>query len=68
MVNGNAETEHGIFNAILKGHIDFTSNPWPSISSGAKDLVSKMLNADPKQRLTAFQVLSKYSLVKHVIG
>ncbi|KAK4789007.1 hypothetical protein SAY86_020326 [Trapa natans] len=53
-----AESENGIFNAILRGHIDFTSNPWPSISPGAKDLVRKMLNTDPKQRLTAFQVLN----------
>ncbi|CAL5425448.1 unnamed protein product [Camellia sinensis] len=53
-----AESEHGIFNAILRGHVDFTSDPWPSISSGAKDLVRKMLNSDPKQRLTAFQVLN----------
>ncbi|KAF5193570.1 Calcium-dependent protein kinase [Thalictrum thalictroides] len=52
-----AESETGIFNAILRGHVDFTSDPWPSISSGAKDLVRKMLNSDPKQRLTAFQVL-----------
>ncbi|OAY80091.1 calcium-dependent protein kinase 2-like [Ananas comosus] len=53
-----AESEHGIFNAILRGHIDFTSDPWPNISSGAKDVVRKMLNSDPKQRLTAFQVLN----------
>ena len=54
------ESEHGIFNAILRGHVDFTSDPWPSISPGAKDIVKKMLTVDPKQRLTAFQVLSKY--------
>jgi len=53
-----AESEHGIFNAILRGHIDFTSDPWPSISAPAKDLVKKMLNSDPKQRLTAHQVLA----------
>ncbi|KAL0437169.1 UNVERIFIED_CONTAM: Calcium-dependent protein kinase [Sesamum radiatum] len=53
-----AESETGIFNAILRGHLDFTSDPWPSISPGAKDLVRKMLNSDPKQRLTAFQVLN----------
>ncbi|KAG6629823.1 hypothetical protein CIPAW_14G111800 [Carya illinoinensis] len=53
-----AEAEQGIFNAILRGHIDFTSDPWPSISPAAKDLVRKMLNLDPKQRLTAFQVLN----------
>ncbi|XP_027345135.1 calcium-dependent protein kinase 17-like [Abrus precatorius] len=53
-----AESEHGIFNAILKGHIDFTSDPWPSISPAAKDLVRNMLNSDPKQRLTAQEVLN----------
>ncbi|KAL2936384.1 Calcium-dependent protein kinase 17 [Bienertia sinuspersici] len=53
-----AETEHGIFNAILRAHIDFTTDPWPSISPQAKDLVRRMLNADPKQRLTAYQVLN----------
>ncbi|CAJ1964543.1 unnamed protein product [Sphenostylis stenocarpa] len=52
-----AESEHGIFNAILKGHIDFTSDPWPSISPAAKDLVSNMLNSDPQKRLTASEVL-----------
>ncbi|KAL7151938.1 hypothetical protein ABFS83_04G065100 [Erythranthe nasuta] len=53
-----AESENGIFNAILRGHVDFSSDPWPSISNGAKDLVRKMLNSDPKQRLSAFQVLN----------
>ncbi|KAJ0020845.1 hypothetical protein Pint_30835 [Pistacia integerrima] len=36
---------------------DFSSDPWPSISPQAKDLVRKMLTTDPKQRLTAIQVL-----------
>ncbi|CAN0915636.1 Calcium-dependent protein kinase 9 [Linum grandiflorum] len=52
-----AETEKGIFDAVLKGHVDFDSHPWPSISSGAKDLVHKMLHQDPKKRLTSAQVL-----------
>ncbi|KAF5751619.1 Calcium-dependent protein kinase 17 [Tripterygium wilfordii] len=52
------ESEHGIFNAILRGQVDFTSDPWPSISPQAKDLVRKMLNSDPKMRLTAQQVLT----------
>ena len=66
IINCVAESENGIFNAILRGHVDFTSDPWPSISSGAKDLVKKMLTSDPKQRLTAVQVLSKYE--KSIIG
>eukprot|EP00850_Spirogloea_muscicola_P022730 SM000309S11865 [mRNA] locus=s309:195:4180:+ [translate_table: standard] len=53
-----AETEQGIFDAVLKGHIDFHSDPWPSISVEAKDLVKRMLKQDPRERLTAYQVLS----------
>ncbi|KAK2439132.1 calcium-dependent protein kinase [Trifolium repens] len=53
-----AENEKGIFDAILHGHIDFASDPWPSISSSAKDLVKKMLRNDPKERLSAVEVLN----------
>ncbi|XP_057515847.1 calcium-dependent protein kinase SK5-like isoform X2 [Amaranthus tricolor] len=53
-----AETDAGIFKQILQGKIDFETRPWPSISDGAKDLITKMLERDPKKRLTAFQVLS----------
>lgn len=53
------ETEAGIFRQILKGHLDFKSEPWPGISESAKDLISKMLNRDPKKRLTAHEVLCK---------
>jgi calcium-dependent protein kinase len=52
-----AETEKGIFDAILHEEIDFESQPWPSISESAKDLVRKMLARDPKKRLTSGQVL-----------
>lgn len=55
------ENEQGIFDAILRGHIDFASDPWPSISTNVKDLVKKMLRADPKERLSAANVLSKFS-------
>lgn len=55
----NAENEQSIFDAVLRGHIDFSSDPWPSISSSAKDLVKKMLREDPKERLSANEVLSK---------
>ncbi|KAF7149625.1 hypothetical protein RHSIM_Rhsim02G0107000 [Rhododendron simsii] len=52
-----AETEKGIFDAILQGEIDFDSEPWPTISNSAKDLVRKMLTQDPKERITSSQVL-----------
>ncbi|KAL1108159.1 hypothetical protein V6Z11_D03G094300 [Gossypium hirsutum] len=52
------ETEQSIFDSILRGNIDFSSDPWPSISSSAKDLVRKMLRDDPKERLSASEVLN----------
>ncbi|CAH8273708.1 unnamed protein product [Arabidopsis lyrata] len=52
-----AETQQGIFDAVLKGHIDFDSDPWPLISDSAKDLIRGMLCSRPSERLTAHQVL-----------
>ncbi|KAF8405795.1 hypothetical protein HHK36_007872 [Tetracentron sinense] len=52
-----AETESGIFKQILQGQIDFESEPWPAISESAKDLIRKMLDRNPKKRLTAHDVL-----------
>ncbi|KAJ6707649.1 SERINE/THREONINE-PROTEIN KINASE [Salix viminalis] len=52
-----AETEKGIFKQILQGKLDFASEPWPSISGSAKDLIRKMLERNPKKRITAHEVL-----------
>ncbi|KAL2512580.1 Calcium-dependent protein kinase 6 [Abeliophyllum distichum] len=52
-----AETQQGIFDAVLKGHIDFDSDPWPLISESAKDLIRKMLCMQPSERLAAHEVL-----------
>ncbi|KAI3765617.1 hypothetical protein L2E82_15656 [Cichorium intybus] len=52
-----AETQQGIFDAVLKAHIDFESDPWPLISESGKDLIKKMLCPQPSNRLTAHQVL-----------
>ncbi|CAL5015241.1 unnamed protein product [Urochloa decumbens] len=52
-----AETQQGIFDAVLKGVIDFDSDPWPVISDSAKDLIRRMLNPRPAERLTAHEVL-----------
>ncbi|XVF37212.1 hypothetical protein REPUB_Repub19eG0127300 [Reevesia pubescens] len=52
-----AETESGIFRQILHGKIDFASKPWPSISESAKDLIRKMLERHPRQRISAHEVL-----------
>ncbi|GMJ12347.1 calcium-dependent protein kinase 2 [Hibiscus trionum] len=52
-----AETESGIFRQILHGQLDFSSEPWPNISESAKDLIRKMLERHPKERISAHQVL-----------
>ncbi|KAL2543040.1 Calcium-dependent protein kinase 1 [Abeliophyllum distichum] len=51
------ESEQEIFDEVLHGDIDFSSDPWPNISESATDLVKKMLVRDPKRRLTAHEVL-----------
>ncbi|KHG29993.1 Calcium-dependent protein kinase 32 [Gossypium arboreum] len=42
----------GWHKAIIRSAIDFKRDSWPKVSDNAKDLVKKMLNPDPKQRLT----------------
>ncbi|CAK0786958.1 Calcium-dependent protein kinase 2 [Coccomyxa viridis] len=51
------ETEQQIFDAVAKGHIDFKTDPWPNVSSEAKDAVRVMLQQDPKKRATANEIL-----------
>lgn len=57
MIMYSSETEKGIFDSIMRGEIDFESQPWPNISSSAKDLVRQMLTPDPRMRITPAQVL-----------
>ncbi|KAJ0452426.1 putative protein kinase CAMK-CDPK family [Helianthus annuus] len=52
-----AQTQQGMFDAVLKGYIVFESNPWPLIYDSAKDLIRKMLCSQPSDRLTAHEVL-----------
>ncbi|XP_038721284.1 CDPK-related kinase 5-like [Tripterygium wilfordii] len=53
-----ARSESGIFRAVLKADPSFEDTPWPSLSSEAKDFVKRLLNKDPRKRLTAGQALS----------
>lgn len=62
--SGYAESEQGIARAIIRSVIDFKRDPWPKISDTAKDLVKRMLDPDPKRRLTAQEVLGKSSIPK----
>lgn len=59
------ETEHDIFEEVLHGDLDLSSDPWPKISENAKDLVRKMLVRDPRKRLTAHEVLCKSITLWH---
>ncbi|KAF5751222.1 hypothetical protein HS088_TW02G00232 [Tripterygium wilfordii] len=52
-----ARTESGIFRAVLKAEPSFDEDPWPSLSSEAKDFVKLLLNKDPRKRMTAAQAL-----------
>ncbi|CAL9115834.1 calcium-dependent protein kinase [Musa troglodytarum] len=52
-----AETEQGIAQAIIRSVVDFKREPWTKVSDTAKDLVKRMLDPDPKKRLTAQEVL-----------
>ncbi|KAE8702537.1 Calcium-dependent protein kinase 1 [Hibiscus syriacus] len=53
----DVETEQEIFNEVLNGELDFSSDPWPNISESAKELVRRMLDRDTKRRITAHEVL-----------
>ncbi|KAJ4716363.1 CDPK-related kinase [Melia azedarach] len=53
-----ARTESGIFRAVLKADPCLDEGPWPSLSSEAKDFVKRLLNKDPRKRMTAAQALS----------
>eukprot|EP00882_Tetradesmus_deserticola_P027784 GHRQ01030911.1.p1 GENE.GHRQ01030911.1~~GHRQ01030911.1.p1 ORF type:complete len:225 (+),score=63.93 GHRQ01030911.1:3-677(+) len=50
------DTEDQIFKMVLKGAIDFKSEPWPKISDAAKDCVKQLLEMDPAKRATSEQV------------
>ena len=54
-----AQTESGIFRALLKADPGFGEAPWPSLSPDAIDFVKRLLNKDYRKRLTAAQALSK---------
>nr|XP_027192836.1 CDPK-related protein kinase isoform X2 [Cicer arietinum] len=52
-----ARTESGIFRSVLKADPSFDEPPWPSLSDEAKDFVKRLLNKDPRKRMTAAQAL-----------
>jgi len=53
----STESEEGIAQAIIKGKVDFTRDPWPKVSDEAKHLVKRMLDPSPFTRITVQEVL-----------
>ncbi|XP_061342023.1 CDPK-related kinase 5-like isoform X2 [Gastrolobium bilobum] len=53
-----ARTESGIFRTVLKADPSFDEPPWPSLSAEARSFVKRLLNKDPRKRMTAAQALS----------
>lgn len=47
---------------------DFETNPWPTISEGAKDFVKKLLVKEPRARLTAAQALCMWFFIAIFFG
>ncbi|KAL5099302.1 hypothetical protein RYX36_003629 [Vicia faba] len=59
-----ARTESGIFRTVLKADPSFDEPPWPSLSNEARDFVKRLLNKDPRKRMSAAQALS-HPWIKH---
>ncbi|GJM99232.1 hypothetical protein PR202_ga16315 [Eleusine coracana subsp. coracana] len=53
------DSDEKIAQAILRGGINLQRDPWHKVSQSAKDLIRKMLDPNPSNRLTAKQVLEE---------
>ncbi|KAL8534195.1 hypothetical protein ACS0TY_010264 [Phlomoides rotata] len=64
-----ARTESGIFLAVVKAEPTYEEQPWPILSSDAKDFVKRLLNKDPRKRMSAAQALSlQFDLLQVIHG
>lgn len=52
------EDQASLFETILRGKFDFHAEYWGSISTSAKDLITKLLTVEPSKRLTAREALA----------
>lgn len=55
-----AQTESGIFKAVLRANPSFDGSPWPSLSPEVKDFIRRLLNKDYRKRMTAAQALRTF--------
>lgn len=51
------EDQHRLYSQIRQGIVEFPSPEWDSVTEDAKNLITEMLNVNPKNRLTAEQAL-----------
>lgn len=47
-----------LFEQIIRGQYDFPSPYWDNVSASAKDLITKLLQTDPKKRYTPEQTMN----------
>ncbi|KAK3131474.1 hypothetical protein QOZ80_6AG0506870 [Eleusine coracana subsp. coracana] len=59
------KTKSKIFECIKSTELRFPSDPWDTVSDSAKELIIGMLQRDPKQRLTAKEVLEHSWMQEH---
>uniref|UniRef100_A0A0E0DW36 non-specific serine/threonine protein kinase n=1 Tax=Oryza meridionalis TaxID=40149 RepID=A0A0E0DW36_9ORYZ len=59
------KTKSKIFECIRSTELRFPSDPWDKVSDSAKELITEMLRRDPRQRLTAKQVLEHSWIQDH---
>ncbi|XP_021775023.1 CDPK-related kinase 6-like isoform X1 [Chenopodium quinoa] len=53
-----AKTESATFCSVLRANPNFEDIPWPNISAEGKNFVKRLLNKDPRKRMTAAQALA----------
>ena len=56
--SGPEDSAEDILQRIGKGEYDMDSGNWGTVSSLAKDVVSKMLDVNPGRRITTRQILA----------
>eukprot|EP01026_Neomeris_dumetosa_P061957 TRINITY_DN58543_c0_g1_i4.p1 TRINITY_DN58543_c0_g1~~TRINITY_DN58543_c0_g1_i4.p1 ORF type:complete len:378 (-),score=41.01 TRINITY_DN58543_c0_g1_i4:674-1807(-) len=62
------DNEEQIFKMVMKGRLDFETDPWPRLSDAAKDCVRCLLTADVSRRATSAQILQHPWLVKEGVA
>ncbi|CAN1246979.1 Phosphoenolpyruvate carboxylase kinase 2 [Linum grandiflorum] len=56
-----------IFEAVIRGNLRFPAKAFGNVSTGAKDLLRKLICRDVSRRLSAEQALRKYSFLKSTL-